>query len=127
MQTNLRYHNRVSTQFSATMKTGAGLTLSGVISNISKAGLMIECSRQVIEDLIPIDSTPSLKTPIRLEVAFDLWFDNTNQQRLTSVCNIIHVRRKSRETYQVGIEFLTFPEDNYGIVEKYVELRLQAS
>jgi hypothetical protein len=125
MQTNLRYHNRVNTRLEAIMSTGNKTALIGTLANISKAGLMIECSRQVVEDLIPRDSTPSPKSPVRLEVAFDLWLNSDESKHLHSICNIIHVRRKSRETYQVGVEFLSFPQNDYATVVKYVDLRLQ--
>ncbi|MCP5207515.1 MAG: PilZ domain-containing protein [Hahellaceae bacterium] len=127
MQTNLRYHNRVTTRLEAIMSTGKNQALIGTLANISKAGLMIECSRQVVEDLIPRDSTPSPKTPVRLEVAFDLWLSEGQPEHLHSICNIIHVRRKSREIYQVGVEFLSFPHNDYAAVVKYVDQRLQAS
>lgn len=126
MQTNLRYHNRITTQFSATMTSSDGKTLIGTIANLSRAGLMIECDRKTVEDLIPKNNPPAPKNPIQMKVAFDLWLSD-NRDTLFATCNIVHVRRKSREIYQVGIEFKEFPNDDYNKVELYVDQKLQAS
>lgn len=127
MQTNLRYHNRINTQFDASMKSPQGETLTGTIANLSRAGLMIECDRQTIEDLIPNNNPVSPKTPVSLEVDFKLWSASSQYESLTAICNIIHVRRISRETYQVGMEFDHFPNDDYEKVTHYVDQKLQAS
>jgi hypothetical protein len=119
------------------MTTADHLTVPGTIANISKAGLMIECNRQTIEDLIPRESTPSPKTPVRLEILFTLKQQTSIRQQepleqgqktqtdLFAICNIIHVRRISRDVYHIGVEFLVFPNDDYAVVAQYVESRLQ--
>lgn len=122
---NLRHHNRVATQLTVEVSTGDGLTAECESANLSRAGLMLVCTPEQVSQILPNDSPIAPRQAVRLHARFSLPVISLQSVSVSVDCDVIYVRRVSRDCFQVGMEFVEFEGSGRDYVDQYIDRRLQ--
>lgn len=82
------------------------------ITNISLSGLRLEGSGQTVDALLAnVDRrTPDTDSHTVLEVHFSVPTDSDHIATVKAHCKTVYTRRAEEDTYQIGMEFVTFVE-----------------
>lgn len=122
---NLRHYQRVSTDLHADIQTEQGAKTRCKIINMSRTGLMLQCTPAELALLMPNLPVLTLRQPIRLRVVIDLM---VRQQPVTlrSECDIIYTRRLSKDIFQLGIQFVSFFGDGQAQLDAYIDASIVA-
>lgn len=121
MQRNLRYHLRIPADFIAHLFTGDGQTVETPINNISRAGLMLSCTRATLEDLVPNGAALSPLKAIHVRVDFSLPLEQEGLVAMSQQMEIIYTRRLSKDEYAIGLEFRQLGLQQRLILEQYIK------
>lgn len=81
---------------------------SASVCNISSSGLQIECSMPQAAQLIPNQGQPGKIPTISLKVNFSVPTSAKDKVPVSITCDIIYIRRMTRETHQLGWQFREF-------------------
>ncbi|ARU55947.1 type IV pilus assembly PilZ [Oleiphilus messinensis] len=122
MKSNLRYHHRIRSEIEATLLVDNEELCSTTIANISRAGIMIECNQKTLEDILPNQHQIAPKKPVQVEVEFNLPLSVYHEVSVKAYCNVIHTRRLSKNSYQIGLEFAHFANEDFRYVEQYMHM-----
>lgn len=123
---NLRYHSRVTTHLDGVVSTDEGEDIKVEVANVSRAGVMLLCDRETV-DRIHLNEMPVIpRQPIQIELGFSLPVVAQKHIAVHTPCNVVYVRRQSRDLFQIGLEFGDIEERDYAYVDQYVHNR-QAS
>lgn len=124
---NLRNQQRVDVATDVKLEKQDGSSLVCPMSNISRTGLMILCGQDEVQTLIPGQNTPAPGTWVEVMVSFAV--PVVARQPVSVVANghIVHMRRISRNEFQIGIQFAQFEDNGFGYVDNYVSKLLCAA
>jgi hypothetical protein len=124
---NLRNQQRVDVATEVTVEKPDGSSLVCSVSNISRTGLMILCGRDEVRALIPGRQTPAPGTWIEVKASFSVTVVASQPVSVTAHGHIVHMRRISRNQYQIGIQFAEFDDNGFAQVDQYVRKLLSAT
>jgi hypothetical protein len=124
---NLRNQQRVDVATEVTVEKPDGSSLVCSVSNISRTGLMILCGRDEVQALIPGQQTPAPGTWIEVKTSFSVPVVASQPVSVIAHGNIVHLRRISRDQYQIGIQFAEFDDNGFEYVDLYVRKLLAAT
>ncbi|MGB1951915.1 MAG: PilZ domain-containing protein [Marinobacter sp.] len=124
---NLRNQQRVDVSTQVTIVKNDGSCLDCRISNISRTGLMISCSQELVKELVPGQKAPVPGSWIPVKARFSVPVVATQPVSVIADGNIVHMRRIARDEYQVGIQFAEFEGNGYDYVDRYVSTLLSSS
>lgn len=124
---NLRNQQRVDVAIEVTVEKPDGSSLVCSVSNISRTGLMILCGRDKFKDLIPGQQTPAPGTWIEVKALFSVPVVDNEPVSVVAHGHIVHMRRISRNQYQIGIQFVEFDGNGFAQVDQYVRKLLSAT
>ncbi|MGD2137140.1 MAG: hypothetical protein PVJ66_01830 [Gammaproteobacteria bacterium] len=105
---DLRREVRVDTRFPAEVFTETGMSVPAIVSNLSRSGLQLEGSRQMVETLFPGHSPRSVHTAVPVLVAFALPGATTRPVAVQVQCNSVYVRQSSPDCWHIGMQFAGF-------------------
>ncbi len=116
---DLRRHPRFDTHFPGEAFPESGEHVYVTIANISLSGLRLEGSRQTVGALLAnLDRrAPDTDSHISLEVHFSVPTDSDHLVPVKVHCKTIYARRAEKNTYQIGLEFVTFEEGRAALAE----------
>ncbi|MBR9912904.1 MAG: hypothetical protein GYB33_21390 [Gammaproteobacteria bacterium] len=99
----VRLTTRIEAQVAA-----AGRSNSVTITNLSAAGLQLECSRRVLEELMPNIHRPDPHQPLQVELNFCLPPADGSPQPppITLQCRMLYVRRLAQDRFLTGGEII---------------------
>ena len=121
---DLRRHPRFDTQFHGEIVAPNGQTVHGVIANLSLSGLQLEGNQETLGPLLASLNGPSPRAPISLRVSFSLPSDSEQLAAVTVQCRAVYARRTRKDTYQLGMEFLTFHEGREALADYLLTRRI---
>src|SRR5690554_158451 len=117
---NLRNQQRVDVSAAITLQTSDGTPVECRIANLSRSGVMITCCRETARQLLPTLVPPAPGQSPEVVARFSV--PVTAMQPVTVVAggHIIHMRRVSRDEYQLGIRFSAFEGNGFKYIDGYV-------
>ena len=124
---NLRNQQRVDVATEVTVEKADGSSLVCEVSNISRTGLMIVCGQDEASELIPGRQTPAPGTWIEVKAMFSVPVVASQPVSVIANGHIVHMRRISRDEFQIGIQFAEFDGNGFDYVDNYVSKLLSAS
>ncbi|WP_423896263.1 PilZ domain-containing protein [Candidatus Pelagadaptatus aseana] len=102
---------RFNTELNAELSTHENSLGDCVICNISRSGLQIECSMTQAAQLIPNQGGPPRIPDIQLTLSFSVPTSARDKTLIRVTCDLIYVRRVTREKHQLGCQFREFHDD----------------
>lgn len=102
-----RSQTRYRTHFKARLKGDHGEG-PALITNLSLSGLQLECDQQLIATLIPNINRPDPRSPIHIQVHFQVPTSRQSRADVDLMCLIIYTRRKAQDRYLLGVQFSRF-------------------
>ncbi len=116
---DLRRHPRSDTSIPGEAIGESGEHVYVTITNISLRGLRLEGSSQTVRALIanPDRSVPDTEPRTSLKIHFSVPSDSDHLAPVKIHCRTAYTRHAGKDTYQIGMEFLTFEEGRAALVE----------
>lgn len=124
---NLRNQQRVDVATEVTVEKPDGSSLVCSVSNISRTGLMILCGQNEARALIPAQKTPAPGNWIEVKASFSVPVVASQPVSVVVNGHIVHMRRISRDQFQIGIQFAEFEGNGFQYVDNYVSKLLSAT
>ena len=124
---NLRNQQRVDVATEVTVEKTDGSSLVCQVSNISRTGLMLLCGQDEVRQLIPGQQTPAPGTWIDVKTSFSVPVVAGQPVAIVAHGHIVHMRRISRDEFQIGIQFAEFDGNGFDYVDNYVSKLLSAA
>ena len=124
---NLRNQQRVDVATEARIEKPDGSYLDCAVSNISRTGIMIVCGQDEVKELIPGQQTPAPGNWIEVKATFTVPVVAQQPVSIIASGHIVHMRRISRDEFQIGIQFAEFEGNGYEYVDGYVSKLLADS
>lgn len=122
MSRSLIYHTQLTTNGTVSVESESG-SVSTQLDAVSKSGIVLHCDHQALANIFP--KTPSLspKQSVKLDVDFGL----PEVGRVTTTCDVVSLRRLSRDTFELQMNFAELNDRAVRAVEHYVERQLRIS
>lgn len=117
---NLRNQQRVDVATDVTVEKADGCCLTCKVSNLSRAGIMIQCCRETVRQLIPGERVPAPGNWIDVSLRFSVPVVASQPVVVEASGHIVHMRRVARDEFQLGIQFAEFEGNGYDYVDRYV-------
>ncbi|MDY6841863.1 MAG: PilZ domain-containing protein [Pseudomonadota bacterium] len=117
---NLRNQQRVDVATEITIEKPDGCCLTCSVSNLSRTGVMISCSQDIVKQLIPKQKAPAPGNWISVKTRFSVPVVATQPVSIIADGNIVHMRRIARDEFQLGIQFAEFEDNGFDYVDRYV-------
>ncbi|MDX1588497.1 MAG: PilZ domain-containing protein [Oleiphilaceae bacterium] len=112
---NLRHYHRVPVALEALLETRCGDAVMCRVCNLSRAGFMVECSPEMLQQLLPNREPVAPHQPVPVYSSLALPDGDLNVD-----CHVIYVRRVSSQCFNLGAEFRDFQGDDAQRLENYV-------
>lgn len=119
---NLRHYHRIAVELDGTITTGDGTEAPCRVTNLSRDGVMIPCDPDTLSRVIP--NQESVAPHLAVPVHFDLCLPDGNQSPVRCQCDIIYVRRVSRDCFNMGMSFSAFEEEGQQRLDDYINQQL---
>ncbi|MBN7771178.1 PilZ domain-containing protein [Marinobacter daepoensis] len=117
---NLRNQQRVDVSTDITIEKTDGCSLTCQVSNLSRSGIMISCSQEMVRQLVPGLKTPAPGNWIGVTTRFSVPVIASQPVTVLADGNIVHMRRIARDEFQIGIQFCEFEGNGFDYVDRYV-------
>jgi hypothetical protein len=127
VKANLRNQQRVDVATEVDIEKPDGSSLVCPVSNISRTGLMISCGQEEVRTLIPGQQTPAPGTWIEVTASFSVPAIVGQPVSVVAHGHIVHMRRISRNEFQIGVQFAEFDGNGFEYVDNYVSKLLAAT
>lgn len=127
VKSNLRNQQRVDVATEVRIEKPDGSSLVCPMSNISRTGLMIHCGQEEVRTLIPAQKAPAPGTWIEVDTFFSVPVVASQPVSVVAHGHIVHMRRISRNEYQIGVQFAEFDGNGFEYVDNYVRKLLSAT
>lgn len=116
---DLRGQPRFDTHFPGEMFAGNGEHVYVTITNVSLSGLRLEGRRETVDALLDNlhRRTPNMGSHTSLNVHFLVPNDSEEFVPVKVHCKALYTRRAERDTYQIGMKFVTFEEGRAALAE----------
>jgi len=124
MKTNLIYHTQItmSDEHNGSEKVSIEVSnktaINAFFNTISKDGMTITCDQHTLHALLPNKESIAPKQPVTLPVTFSL------NQEIKATCNVICVRRLSKNIFELDMRFKDLAENDASSVNQYIESSL---
>ncbi|MFE8072130.1 PilZ domain-containing protein [Marinobacteraceae bacterium S3BR75-40.1] len=122
---NLRHHHRVPADLVVEVTAESGASVECACANLSRAGLMLSCTPDQVSQILPNNMTIAPRQAVRLHARFKLPVLSIQSVQISVACDVIYVRRVSRDCFQVGMHFVDFEGSGRDYVDQYMDRRLQ--
>ncbi len=117
---NLRNQQRVDVATEAQIEKPDSCSLVCRVSNISRTGIMIVVGQEEVKELIPGQQTPAPGSWIDVKASFSVPVTAHQPVSIVATGHIVHMRRISRDEFQIGIQFAEFEGNGFEYVDNYV-------
>jgi len=116
----LRHQQRVTVATDVTLERPDGQCVTCQASNISRSGVTISCDQEAVGQLIPGMRPPAPGNWLETKVRFSLPLPAGQPVTISTDAHIVHMRRVSRNEFELGIQFCEFEGNSFDDVDKYV-------
>tara|TARA_R100000306_G_scaffold62584_1_gene74481 strand:- start:10115 stop:10537 length:423 start_codon:yes stop_codon:yes gene_type:complete len=127
---NLRHHLRVPAACPAVLRLETPAKVQ--IRNISRAGVMVSCERE-LADLLSADQKTTIRhEPTTLEIEFDLrelargstFVPPDSAEAAFRIAAVVaHTCRQSRDEYHVGLSYLRLTTEQQDLLDEFIEAK----
>ncbi|ENO13346.2 PilZ domain-containing protein [Marinobacter nanhaiticus D15-8W] len=117
---NLRQQQRVPTNLEVTVTHPDGTCITCKTANLSRAGMMVECDSARVQELVPDRLAVAPKDPIQLSIKFSVPVVSVQSVNVEAQCDVVHIRRISRQVFHLGLQFRFFEGNGHDYVDQYV-------
>lgn len=124
---NLRQQQRVPANIAVTVCNPDGNQLVCHTANLSRAGMLVECDSSHVRDILPGNSPVAPKKTVALDIKFAVPVVSVQSVNIEASCDIVHVRRVSKNLFQLGLQFTGFTGNGHDYVDQYVSRQLLKS
>ncbi|MGP4844631.1 PilZ domain-containing protein [Marinobacter sp. 1Y8] len=124
---NLRQQQRVSTNIAVTVCNPDGNQLVCHTANLSRAGMLVECDSNHVRDILPGNPTVAPKKTVALDVKFAVPVVSVQSVNIEASCDLVHIRRVSKNRFQLGLQFTGFAGNGHDYVDQFVSRQLLKS
>ena len=124
---NLRNQQRVDVATDVCIEKLDGGSLVCSVYNISRTGLMISCGPEEAEALLPGQQPPSPGLWIEVKALFSVPVAASQPVSVVAHGHIVHLRRISRQEFQIGLQFAEFEDNGFEYVDRYVSQLLTST
>ncbi len=121
---NLRNQQRVDALLAITVQHDNGDSVECQTTNLSRAGMMITCSGDIVNRLAPGKRSPAAGEGIPVTTRFCLPVIASQTVAVSAQCQIVNIRRIARDTFHVGVQFCDFDGNGRQYVDQYVSRQL---
>jgi hypothetical protein len=127
---NLRHYHRISTQFDAVIKADGDSpagekVLECQLTNLSRAGVMAKCTPEMVKALLPKGAAVGPRQAVKVQVQFELPVISVQKVLIEAQCDVIYLRRVSRDTFHLGMSFTAFDNNNgQDYIDQYIDRKL---
>ncbi|MEQ6884327.1 PilZ domain-containing protein [Salicola sp. Rm-C-2C1-2] len=123
---NLRHYHRIPVHLAASLEQDGDLLPECTINNLSRSGLHIECASAILERLVPNGKpvAPHMAIPVHLTFSVP---GEAGSICIRARCDVVTVRRVSRDSFNVGMSFAEFEDDSDTHLDHYINKQLAAS
>lgn len=126
---NLRHYHRISTKFPARIEPETGpatadAPLECQLTNLSRAGVMALCTPEMIKTLLPNGPSVGPRQAVRVKVQFELPVLNVQKVLVEARCDVIYLRRISRDTFHLGMSFVEFEDRGQDYIDQFIDRKL---
>ncbi|MFL0797064.1 MAG: PilZ domain-containing protein [Cellvibrionaceae bacterium] len=112
---------RFETELAAVVSTGSGAVMPAKVTNISSSGMQLTMGISCMKELLPKASTE--RTPQTLiELEFEIETRQRADQRIEMQCELLYVRRKTKDKCIVGCVFNNLKEETTDMMVEYLSL-----
>lgn len=117
MKRNLIYHTHIPLGEKVTIETEQNYTTKTDLESISRDGITVICNQLTLNQILPNAASVAPKQPVALPVSFTLG----QGERIKASCNVVAVRRLSKDTFQMVMRFREISEEHFELVDHYIE------
>ena len=117
---NLRDQQRVDVALGVTLNRPGQPAIECEMCNLSRSGMMIRCTREVTEALIPGKRPPAPGNWEEVNARFEMPVLPQQTVNLSVKGHIAHLRRIARNEFHLGIRFVDFDGHGFDYVDQYV-------
>ena len=117
---SLRNQQRVDVAVDVTLETPDGQCVTCKALNLSRAGLMMCCDKRTVQQLIPGMRPPAPGNWIEIKTRFIVPLSARHKETISTDGNIVHMRRLSRDEFQIGVQFCEFEGNGFDYIDKHV-------
>lgn len=121
---NLRNQQRIDVALEVLVSLHGGDDIACRITNLSRAGMMISCDSKTVKQLVPAQKSPAAGQWIEISAQFSVPVVAAQNVSIAAECHIIHLRRVSRDEFQLGLQFRSFEGNGHNYVDQYVSRQL---
>jgi len=123
---NLRNQQRVDASLDVTFRREDAVEVRCRTTNLSRAGMMISCSSDCVEKLVPGLKSPAPGQWVEASAEFALPVVAAQKVSILAHCHIIYLRRVSRNEFQLGIQFSEVEGRGHEYIDQYVSRQLSS-
>ena len=124
---NLRHHQRINTDLAVEVEASPGNWIKTRISNLSRAGIMLECSPSTLTRILPNHSPVSPRQAVRMRTRFSVPVISVQDVQVNVACDVIYVRRLSQKAFNIGMQFVEFDGSGEEYVNQYIDKNLSGN
>lgn len=117
---NLRDQQRVDVSLAVSLNRPGQPAVECEMCNLSRAGMMIRCTIDTTEALIPGKRAPAPGDWIDIHARFEVPVLAQQSVNLSARCHIAHLRRVARNEFHLGVRFVDFDGRGFDYVDQYV-------
>ncbi len=117
---NLRNQQRVDVSTEITVEKPDGCCLKCTVANLSRTGVMISCSQEAVQALIPAQQSPAPGNWVSVKTRFSVPVVAKQPVSISAGGHIVHMRRIARNEFHLGIQFSEFEDNGFEYVDQYV-------
>jgi len=121
MSRALIYHTQLNVDGLAKVVDKDGHEIVSQLDTISKSGIVLHCDQESLSTLFP--KTPSLSP--KQAVQFTTTFGLPEVGKIEAKCDVISLRRLSRDTFELQLNFVNASPRALYAIEHYVERKLR--
>jgi len=118
---NLIYHTPIRVGDTVSVRTQNQETIQTYMEALARDGIVLTCDRETLDALLPNRNMIAPKQAVTLHTTFSL---DPDQGKIESDCDVICVRRLSRDTFQMEMRFQELDDESYAMIDAYVDSAL---
>jgi len=125
MKRPLIYHSQIAVKETKRINSHVDIftlddsAISTSLQNVSRDRMTITCNQVSLQQLLPNHARVSPKQPVSLKVNFTIY------EKIDTSCQVISVRRLSKDTFQMDMIFSEMDEHSENLIDKYMNYSLK--
>ncbi len=117
-----KFYPKLTMKFPAVVTSDEGIRLKVTGLEVSTKGVTVQCSTAERNLITPGGCFIHNGRPLELDLEIDLARSAANQVNVVIArCHVIFSRRITKNTCQIGLDFLEISDENHGQIKQMIE------